>query len=360
MTLSNSTPKSGETWELASPAHITVPATYISEWALFVDWCAALELVPLPASAIVVARFLAEENPHASRRVRRRRVSAINAVHRAAGWTAPGTSTVVRRLLSTRDRHSELATARLRELPVTGWPAGLFGRRDALVLWLVCVAGLPAAAVRGLRCADLTLSDPDTVLIGAGHDVEIPVDPADPFGLLPVWTRWMRVRNLMARYPGTTPLVSPLTTARPIDPNCPPALVPPPSPVNPAAALIPALDQWGHQQALPGHDTQGLSGSAVAALITAHLRGHVRGHTARDAWVDHVLDRTRTPDDEIIEPDLEATGPLPDRHLAGVQARRQAIAVFDGIDDTFADIDRRTAELLARTERLLADLDIEQ
>ncbi|WP_288336635.1 hypothetical protein [uncultured Gordonia sp.] len=337
-----------------------VPATYRSEWALFADWCAAFDLDTLPTSPITVARFLAEENPHASRRVRRRRVSAINTVHRAAGVAPPGTSTAVRRLLSTRDRHSELAAARLRELPVTGWPAGLFGRRDALVLWLVCVAGVPAAAIAGLRCADLTLSTPDTVLIGAGHHVEIPVDPADPFGLLPVWTRWMRVRNLMARYPGTTALVSPLTTARPVDPHCPPSLVPPPSPVNPAAALIPALDQWGHQQALPGHDTQGLSGSAVTALITAHLRGHIRGHRSRDAWVAHVLDRTRTPDDETAEPDLEATSPLPDRHLAGIAARRQAISDFDSIDETFDLIDRRTTELLARTERLLTDLGIEQ
>ena len=333
-----------------------VPATYRSEWSLFVDWCAAFDLNALPASPVTVARFLAEENPHASRRVRRRRVSAINAVHRAAGWTAPGTATAVRRVLSTRDRHTAAAAARLRELPVTGWPAGLFGRRDALVLWLVCIAGLPATAIGGLRCADLTLAAPDTVLIGAGHHIEILVDPADPFGLLPVWTRWMRVRNLMARYPGTTTLVGPLTTARPVDPQQTPSLVPPPAPQKPEAALIPALDQWGHQQTLPGHDTQGLSGSAVTALITAHLRGHTRGTTARDAWVVHVLDRTRTPEAEAAEPDLEASDPLPDRHLAGVQARRQAIAVFDGIDDTFADIDRRTAELLARTERLLTDL----
>ncbi|UZF59354.1 hypothetical protein LH935_28120 (plasmid) [Gordonia polyisoprenivorans] len=98
----------------------------------------------------------------------------------------------------------------------------------------------------------------------------------------------------------------------------------------------------------------------MTALITAHLRGHIRGHRSRDAWVAHVLDRTRTPDDETAEPDLEATSPLPDRHLAGIAARRQAISDFDSIDETFDLIDRRTTELLARTERLLTDLGIEQ
>jgi hypothetical protein len=336
-----------------------VPATYRSEWALFVDWCAAVDLCWWPASPVTVARFLAEENPHASRRVWRRRVSAINAVHRSAGLPVPGTATAVRRVLSTRARQTELAAARMRELPVSGWPAGLFGRRDALVLWLVCLAGLPAAAIGALRCGDLTtLPTLEAVLIGGSHDVQIPVDPTDPYGLLPVWKRWMRVRNLMATRPGTTPLVAPLTNARPVDLHQAPVLTPPAPPEQPGYALIPALDQWGHQQALPGHDEAGLSGSAVSAILATHLRGRGRDIPGRDRWVQHVLDRTNPPAEPDLEPeDIVATAPLPDRHDQHVQARHDAVHVFDGIEDTFAEIDRRTADLLARTEQILADLD---
>ena len=264
----------------------------------------------------------------------------------------------MRRVLSTRARQTELAAARIRELPVTGWPAGLFGRRDALVLWLVCRAGLPAADITALRCGDLTLPTSDAVVIGGGHDVQIPVDPTDPFGLLPVWKRWMRVRNLMATHPGTTPLVAPLTNAHPVDLHQPPVLTPPPSPVQPGYALIPALDQWGHQQALPGYDEAGLSRSAVSAILATHLRGPGRDIRGRDRWVQHVLDRVNAPAEPELEPedDMVAAAPVPDRHDQHVQARHAAVRVFDGIEDTFAEIDRRTADLLARTEQILADL----
>lgn len=334
---------------------VDMPDTYRSEWALFVDWCAAFDVPSLPASPVTVAQFLAGENPHASRAVWRRRASAINAAHRAAQLPAPGTSTAVRLLLSTRQRHTDIARQRIRELPVTGWPAGLFGRRDALVLWLVVVAGLPASSVGQLRCRDITMPTVTTVRIGADHHVDVPVDADDPFGLLPVWKRWMRIRNLMATRPGTTPLVRPLTNAKPVDLTQPPSLQPPPPPARPDYALIPALDQWGNQQALPGHDDEGLSGSAVIAVVRTRLDGQRRGITSRDRWVEGVLERT-TPEG-VDTPEPIVVPALPDRHHDGVEARRKAMNVFDGIDDTFADIDRRTAELLERTEQILSGLD---
>ena len=334
---------------------IDVPATYRSEWALFADWCAAFDVPSLPASPVTVAQFLAHENPHASRVVRRRRASAINAVHRAAHLPIPGTSTAVRRLLSTRRRHSDLARQRIRELPVTGWPAGLFGRRDALILWLVAVAGLPSSSLAELRCSDITMPTVTTIRIGGVHHVEIPVDVDDPFGLLPVWKRWMRIRNIMATRPGTAPLVRPLTNAKPVDTSRPPSPQPPPPPARPDYALIPALDQWGNQQALPGHNDEGLSTSAVLAVVNTHLHGRGRGITRRDDWVQRVLDRTAPESSDEPEPVIVPA--LPDHHNDGVQARKRAMEVFDGIDDTFADIDRRTAELLERTEQILNGLD---
>ena len=73
--------------------------------ALFTDWCAALEVVPVPADPLVVAEFLADHPAAAATQVRR--VSAINHAHRRTGHGAPGTVPAVRAALqelSERDR----------------------------------------------------------------------------------------------------------------------------------------------------------------------------------------------------------------------------------------------------------------
>ena len=327
-----------------------------TEWSLFVDWCVAFDRTPLPASPVTVAAFLTGENPDASRSVLQRRATVINRVHRDHGYDAPGTATAVRRLLSTRKRHATIARERIRELPVSGWPAGLFGRRDALVLWLVCVIGIPSNRVGELKCADLTMPRAGVIAIAAGHNIEVVADPEDPFGLLPVWKRWARVRDILATRPGPTPLVRPLTDAKPVDIQAKPSLNPPPSPVRPGYALLPSFDRWGNLQSLPGHDSEGISGVAAAAIVQTHVHGAGRGVTTRDAWVKRILEREAQRRRHEPEAPSVQVAPLPDRHSEATAARQRAMQVFDGIDDTFADIDRRTAEILARTEALLADM----
>lgn len=102
-------------------------------WQLFVDWCTAVDAAPLPAATPTVARFLDFE-PELSKATLRRRVSAINTAHRTAGYAPPGTVTAIRTLLSARDRHAATVFEVIGRLPVSGWPTGLFGRRDALLL----------------------------------------------------------------------------------------------------------------------------------------------------------------------------------------------------------------------------------
>ncbi|WP_155832261.1 hypothetical protein [Gordonia alkanivorans] len=332
------------------------PAILRGEWSLFADWCGAFERQSLPASPVTVAMFLATENPNASRDVLRRRVSAINRVHYDHGYSAPGTATAVRRLLSLRDRHANIAHERIRELPTTGWPAGLFGRRDALVLWLVCRVGIAGNAVGELRCGDLTMPRTGVIAIGGGHDIEIAADPDDPFGLLPVWKRWAKIRDILATRPGPTPLVKPLTAAKPVDPRSKPALDPPPMPNQPGYALLPAFDRWGNLQSLPGHDDEGISGVAAASIVQTHVHGIGRGVTTRDAWVKRIIDRDAEHRTQFVTPPPVEVAPLPDRHAEATAARHRAREVFDGIDDAFDDIDRRTADLLARTEALLANI----
>lgn len=327
-----------------------VPETYRGEWSLFVDWCSAMDVNALPAEPVTVARFLMWENPHASRAVLRRRVSAINHAHRVSGHLEPGTVTAVRRLLSARRRDATLARERVRELPTTGWPAGLFGRRDALILWLAVIVGVPGADIGGLRCADLTC-DGTTVRIGGGHDVVVTVDPDDPFGLLPVWRRWAQLRDRLAVRPGPAALVKSLTAAQPIPAGARPSLAALPAPPRPEFALVPAFDRWGNLAAAPGADDQGMTGQAVADVIATHLYGGGRGDLSRTDWVEGVLERTR-PTAPEQQPAVE---PLADHYRDGVTARHSAHDALADMDMTYADIDRRTEELLARTEALLAE-----
>ncbi|WP_347956078.1 hypothetical protein [Gordonia aichiensis] len=334
---------------------VDVPTTYRSEWSLFADWCAAFERESLPADPRTVARFLMEENPSASRSVLRRRVAAINNVHRGAGYDEPGTVTAVRRLLSARRRDVELAHDRVRELPTSGWPAGLFGRRDALILWLVVIVGVPASKVGELRCGDITMTDDQMIQIGGGHDIELPADPGDPFGLLPVWRRWAQLRNILAVRPSSASVVKPLTSAAPVSYDARPSLAAPPYPPRPDYVLLPAFDQWGNLLAPPTDDETGMTGRAVFDVVTMHLYGGGRGGRSREAWVQRILDRTKPPEPAPPVEELK-TPRLADNYGHGIDARKAAVDdAFDGIDDVYADIDQRTADLLARTEKLLAE-----
>lgn len=330
---------------------VEVPATYRGQWRLFADWCAAMDLSALPAHPVTVARFLHQEDPHASQAVLRRRVSAINHVHRAAGHSEPGTVTAVRRLLSVRRRDTEMALERIGELPTAGWVAGLFGRRDALILWLAVVVGVPVGEIGELRCGDIT-SDGRMVVIGGPHQVQIAVDPDDPFGLLPVWQRWAQLRDRLAVRPAAAVLVKPLSAAQQVSPTARPATsAPAPSP-RPGFALFPPFDRWGNLVAPNGDDEAGMTGQAVADVITTHLYGAGRGDLTRTAMVERLLARSDGP----VEPEPEQTPrPLPDDYGRGVAARLAAADEFEGVDGTFAEIDRRTEDLLARTEALLAE-----
>lgn len=332
----------------------SAPTAYRGEWTLFTDWCSAFDVPSLPADPRTVAHFLLEENPSASRAVLRRRVAAINHMHRAAGELEPGTVTAVRRLISARRRDVELAYERARELPTSGWPGGLFGRRDALILWLAVIVGIPTSKIGELRCGDITVTDGDELRIGGGHDVYIRIDPDDPFGLLPVWRRWAQLRNQLAVRPAAATLVTPLTEAQPVSREARPSLSRPPAPPRPNYALIPAFDQWGNLIADVGDDETGLTGKAVIDVINTHLYRGGRGPRSRDQWVQRILDRTK-PEEPDRPVEVPKPPPLPDRYGHGIEARKSAEHAFDGIGDVYADIDKRTADLLERTERLLAE-----
>jgi len=91
----------------------------------------------LPADPATILDFLVA-NP-ATEFTQVRRVSAINWVHRHHGQPEPGAAPAIREALG-KSRAHRLAELRLRlapilrRLPESGWPGGLFGRRDAALV----------------------------------------------------------------------------------------------------------------------------------------------------------------------------------------------------------------------------------
>lgn len=131
------------------------------EWRQFVRWGIAAGRPVLPAPAQVLLDYLAAHPGTPA--TQRGRVTALTAAHQRAGLPTPGEAEAVRRLLNP-GRAARLARARARveqllvRLPVTGWPHGLRGRRDAVIL-LLATAGLSWRRIAALTQADLTITD---------------------------------------------------------------------------------------------------------------------------------------------------------------------------------------------------------
>lgn len=323
-----------------------VPVGYRSEWALYDDWCRAYHLPSCPTDPMTVAHFL-DFDPDLSPGTLRRRVAAINTVHRRAGHVSPGTATAVRRLLSRRDRHVERAQQVIRTLPTTGWPSGLFGRRDALLLHLVCVLGLPVGSIADLRCDSLTVVG-DALHIAPPHNLELRIDRTDHYELLAIWSRWAQLQQLMARLPSPRSWITPLRDTPPVDTATATALRIPEPPLRPGAALLPAFDRWGTPQSLPGTEDPGLSARAVHTIIATHLFG-----AGRAEGPSRIAQPAVPASSQLSRPSEDEPPVLADVYAEGIAARRLAMASFEGIDEVFDDIDRRGREILERTAQLL-------
>lgn len=341
----STSPRATENWLDDVIGRGTPAWHYRYEWGYFADWCAAYDCVAFPASPLTVARFL-QDDP-AKNATLRRRVTAINSVHAACGVERPGTAAAVRRLLSVRRRHRRQAYSAITELPVRGWPAGLFGRRDALLLWLVCLADVPPSAIATMQRSDLS-ADSNCVLIGGGHDIEIPLDEEDWFGLLPVWRRWGKIQELLERQPSPRALVLPLMNAEPLKVSAKPLLEPPNPPQRRDSALLPPINQWGYS---PLDTSRGLSEAAVRRIVASRLSGVTARAPLRDAWVRSIIDADRDP-----EPDEYAVSVLPDRHSQGVEAKRRALDDLKDLEGSLELISSGADELLAWTEKILAEL----
>ncbi|MEU5844388.1 hypothetical protein [Rhodococcus sp. NPDC047139] len=307
---------------------LRIPARYRHDWALFADWCAAADHRAIPAAPETLALFL-YEHP-AAVATQRRRLSAINAVHTRHGYPPSGrTETVRRHLDATRaqrlDRLRRLLLQRAVELPTTGWPSGLFGRRDALLL-LLAATGMTFTDLTRLRRRDIRL-DGDTFVATtrAGERFRLAPDPEtgdNPAG--EIYLRWAEVQAFLDQYPGTHLLRHHLTDpveiiADPLDAE------------QARQPLLCPIDRWGH---LPY--AQSMTPQSVSVLVRAHLSGRAPMRQALPVPLQDDVDTGGEPEIELD----------PGYYERGIAARSRDHEALEDLADVFDEIEACTDALL--------------
>ena len=158
-------------------------AAYAGDWAKFTAWCARTDQSPLPADPTVVGEYLAQAAtlvdehgaPVYAPATLARWVAGINAVHRAAGHSAPGAdlavAAILRGIRATQRRPPHRAkplrlpqlTAVLDAIETRTWPAAVIGRRDVALLLLGFAGALRRSELAALTVGDIQIEDGDLI-----------------------------------------------------------------------------------------------------------------------------------------------------------------------------------------------------
>ncbi|OUS97260.1 recombinase [Rhodococcus sp. NCIMB 12038] len=325
----------------------TLGAKDRSVWALFEDWCAGADLAALPADPVALAQFIAE-NP-AALATQRRRVATINTVHRIAGHPAPGSADTIRRMLNqaraARLSHLASTVARIIDrLPTAGWTAGLFGRRDGLVL-LLAASGLSFEQISALHRGDLSV-DGEALVIESVHPIRL--EPfAHPGSLSPaqVYRRWLQVLEFQDRAPSTALLADRLAADTLPTKFLPRSVTEERVAQRMTAPLFTPIDRWGHTP----FDRSALSAQSIASILAAHVSGQSPVHRPhhRKQRLDEV------PKD--YQPEVYPEVVLDDLYYErGIEARHATQEVLSDVADILDDVEARADATL---KQLLAVLD---
>lgn len=320
-----------------------------SGWALFTDWCAAADRTALPADPVTLALFIAE-NP-AALSTQRRRITTVNAVHRTAGHAAPGAADTIRWIVNTSraDRLSSLEAAVseiIPRLPVFGWPGGLFGRRDALLL-LLASSGLRFEQISALHRNNIHI-DGQSLIVGGVHPIHLaPATYQQSLNPVAVYRRWAQILEFLDRTPSTRLL------AEHLDAHTLPTSELATEETGTVAGgkqsgpLFTPIDRWGHTP-IAG---PALSAQSVASIITAHFENQAPPHRSYSRRPRHSNAL------ELHEPEDFPEIVLDDTYYeSGLEARRAAHTALTDVTAALDDVEGRADEIL---RQLLAVLDTE-
>lgn len=326
-------------------------AGYASDWALFTDWCTAVDHPALPTTADTVMHFLTD-NPAAAA-TSARRVTAIAHFHRRYGYPSPTRDIEVKQWLRvaagrprTLDRAvpAERIEALLRQIPTTGWPAGLFGRRDRMLLIARYNANLPRAQLAALTTEHLTV-DPEQLAITLNTDTVILPSTAEP-ATCPgcAWILWRRMLHLFAHHAGTRRLTATLRQASPLaDTDGHRCAHPKHRPFPRAMPAFLPLDRWGATAVNPAP----ISARSISTLTAEHITGSSSLHPDPHPPADHGPEKAAPAAPPPADPRTAA-----ERYLQGLERRRRDVVDLAGVRDILNDLDHAAADLDASIKDL--------
>ena len=323
-----------------------------AEWALFADWCAVTGHDPLPATPETVLMFFSD-CPAAAGTLGRR-LTAIDAAHRAAGVTPPERTRQIRDALRGRpaqpvrqELDSAQVQAALRRLPSHGWINGWFGRRDRALL-ILAQAGVPYRRIAALTAGDVALSD-GVATIAATTSITLHPDD-DPVLCGPcALVRWLRALHIAVTNPSTRTLAAAIDRAAPLD-SVSPHLCRSRRPLTTGiveAPLLPPIDPRGYLAI----DPRPLSPHSVSHLARDNTTGPGAVHRV-DPQTHDEPQQPPPPTTPVAPPATPYT--VIDWEQA-VARRRADQAHLRGVDRTLDETDRRAADLNRRILALLAD-----
>ncbi len=321
-----------------------LPARDRHTWMLFRDWCAAHDRPSLPATLVLLAGFLSAHP--AGTTTQRRRISVIDTVHRRHGFLAPGRSANIRAALDAthKARLDDLAHRAgevISRLPETGWPAGLFARRDTMILTLAAT-GLTYTQIAALRICDVT-ADPvtDTVRIDTINRARAVTSPGlAATGASPAQShrRWMEVLGFSDRYFSTHMLAGLMDTGDGSE------LTGHDRRIDPAdhRPLLNPIDRWGHTPLT----ATALTARAVADITAAHLTGQAPRHIRPPV---RKSPESKSPTMQVA--DVEPLGD--DYYEHGIAARKHALDILGSVTSALDEIEDRADRLLAELLELI-------
>lgn len=325
-------------------------AGYQSEQIRFAGWCAATGRQALPAGPLDVLAYLEAEQPTGGTAARW--VAGIRSAHLAAGLADPCAgppAAWVRRARNPATRHAlpaGVVAGLASRIPVAGWPAGLFGRRNRLALVLHHLGALPARRLVTLRATDIAVVAPATVTVTTA-DRQVPVtSPYSAHAACPACAalRWGWVLRQAADF-NRPAIVRRLRRPSPApDIHVCDAVTSVGELPGPAAwPLFPAADRWGHFPA-----------PRVPAMSLRAMEGILRDATDGRGVYRRLPERAPVP-----PPRTDPPPPPPPVAVNrtwfqdGVAARARERRALREVADKLDQLDRAAERLEAASRQLL-------
>lgn len=328
-----------------------LPARLRPRWTLFADWCAGVGAPALPATRETLIGFV-RANP-AALSTQRERLAAVRAAHAIAAAPVPAKTEPARVVADSHHRWSgSPAASAVATLPSAGWPSGVFGRRDALLLVLSEALGLSYGQMERLQRSQARVVE-KTLQVQAGS-VWVSVSAEHDPRLCPVavFLRWARLLAYMDRWPSTSAVASALAKSQPLTQESVEPYAPLPQLVRDGPLLVP-IDRWGGlgmgRWQPHAHTRWGLRAAAIGEIVATHLDGVGRRH---DGWGWDGLPRDVIDDEPADSP----PEPPPLREwdvAAGWQARADAQVHLSGVGDALDEVEKEAEKLAARIAAIL-------